>query len=328
MFGPNLIPALLTFAAVLFATIAIAFGLEGLSEWRRARKVRSRLDPLRRGEEKKASSGARSQLLAETQQEGSVLGALLTRLPHFRDIALKLEQADLQWTVSSYAALSLGFALAPGLGALMLSRSWVTAVFVAVMGFMTPRLYVALRRRRRLAAFEEGFPESIDLMTRAIRAGHPLSSGLQMVADEGPPTVAQEFRRVFEEHRFGLPFEDALMGLADRVELSDVRIFVTAVLVQRETGGNLAEILEKIAQTVRQRFQLRRQLRVYTAQGRLTGYVLAVMPFFMAGVMFLLNPDYIRVLGEELLGRALVVVALVFQLVGFLWIRKIVDIEM
>ena len=129
-----------------------------------------------------------------------------------------------------------------------------------------------------MGQFEEMLPEAIDLLGRAIRAGHPLSAGLKMVADETTEPIASEFRRTFEEQRFGLPFEDALLAMADRVSLIDVRILTTAILIQREVGGNLAEVLDNLANVIRVRFTIRRQLRVYTAQGRFSGYVLAAAP--------------------------------------------------
>jgi tight adherence protein B len=150
---------------------------------------------------------------------------------------------------------------------------------------------------------------------------------MKMVADEAPEPNASEFRTVFEEQRFGLPFEDALIAMADRIDLVDVRIFVTAVLIQREVGGNLAEILDKIAQTVRARFTILRQLRVYTAQGRLSGYVLAALPIVMAIAIYFLDREYIMLLYTETMGRYLVIAAVIMQIIGYLWIRKIVDIE-
>jgi tight adherence protein B len=201
------------------------------------------------------------------------------------------------------------------------------ALIAAIVGGLLPLLYLKQRRRRRISMFEEQFPEGIDLMGRAIRAGHPLSAGIRMVSEETKDPIASEFRQIFEEQRFGLPFEEALLGLADRNELADVRIFVTALLVQREVGGNLAEILDKISQTIRARFTIRRQLRVYTAQGRLSGYVLGAMPIVVGLAIYGLNPDYIGLMFEESLGRFLLLAAVTMQVIGYLWIRHIVNIE-
>jgi tight adherence protein B len=322
-----MINAFLAFAAVLFAALTVALIIEGSTDWRRRRTVRRRLLAGDRAGAEQTSVG-RSDILAERHREGTALDVILARIPHFRDVALLLEQADLRMTVSAYLALALGLAAALGLAVNLGTGSTLLTVLAAVGGGAMPYFYVKLKKNSRLHAFEASFPEAIDLMTRAIRAGHPLSSGLQMVATDGPTAVAGEFQRVFEEHRFGLPFSDALMGLADRIEIPDVRIFVTAILVQRETGGNLAEILEKIASVLRARFVLRRQLRVYTAQGRLTGMVLMALPAILAFGMYALDPDYMSVLIEETIGLIMVGAAVILQVIGLFWIRQIINIDM
>jgi tight adherence protein B len=192
---------------------------------------------------------------------------------------------------------------------------------------MLPNFYVRRRRRRRLNAFEEMLPESIDLVGRALRAGHPLTAGFKMAADDGAEPVAGEFRRIFEEQRFGLPLQESLLGMADRVNLVDVRILVTAILIQREVGGNLAEILDNLAAVVRARFTIRRQLRVFTAQGRMTGYLLAALPLILFSILYMLNPGYMSILFTDPIGKILVGVAVGMQLVGLFWIRKIINIE-
>jgi tight adherence protein B len=188
-------------------------------------------------------------------------------------------------------------------------------------------MVIKRKAAKRIRLFEAQLPGAIDLIGRAIRAGHPLSAGLKMVADETTDPIAGEFRRVFEEQRFGLPFDDTLLGLADRVALVDVRILNTAILIQREVGGNLAEVLDNLAHTIRERFKLRRQLRVITAQGRISGYVLAVLPIALGVVIFLLNPSYMSTLFQAGIGRILVAGAIVLQVLGYFWIRKIVDID-
>jgi tight adherence protein B len=196
-----------------------------------------------------------------------------------------------------------------------------------MIGAALPTLYVRWKKNRRLGLFEELLPEAIDLVGRALRAGHPLSSGFKMAADDGPEPVASEFRRVFEEQRFGLPLQDSLLGMADRVNIVDTRILVTAILIQREVGGNLAEILDNLSTVIRARFTIRRQIRVYTAQGRMTGYLLALLPFMLFGLLYMINPEYMSVLFTDPIGKILVGVALMLQIAGFFWIRKIVNIE-
>jgi len=222
---------------------------------------------------------------------------------------------------------SIGLPIALGLATLAVTRFWPAALLAAVIGGAIPYAVVRRRRARRLYAFEEQLPDAIDLLGRAIRAGHPLSAGMKMVADETREPVSGEFRRTHEENRFGLPFEDALLAMADRVSLIDVRILTTAILIQREVGGNLAEVLDNLANIIRVRFTIRRQLRVYTAQGRFSGYVLGALPIVVGLAIYSLNPPYVRLLFTDPLGKLLVLTAVIFQIAGFLWIRKIVNIE-
>ena len=238
-----------------------------------------------------------------------------------------LEQAGMEWTIQSYLLLALGWGVGLGMAGLTVTGLWAFALPLAALGATFPYLWIRNKRKRRLGAFEAQLPEAIDLLGRAIRAGHPLSAGLDMVSRESPDPVATEFRRTFEEQRFGLPLEDSLLAMADRVTLVDVRILVTAILIQRNVGGNLAEILDNISYTIRERFKIRRQLRVYTAQGRMAGYVLAVLPVAVGFIIFLLNPEYMLTLFRDPAGRLSLAVAAVLQTTGYLWIRNIVNID-
>jgi tight adherence protein B len=178
-----------------------------------------------------------------------------------------------------------------------------------------------------MRAFEEAFPEALDLVSRALKASHAFATGMKMVADEMPDPVGTEFRKAFDEQNFGLPLKDALNNLAIRVGLLDVRFFVTAVLIQRETGGNLSEILENLAYVVRERFKILRQVRVYTAHGRMTGYVLLALPAALAVALKFINPEHMDLLFTERMGRLMLCGVVVMQTIGYLWIRKIVSIE-
>ena len=178
----------------------------------------------------------------------------------------------------------------------------VFAVLALVGGAIAPFAYVALMRSRRLRAFEKQFPEAIDLLGRAVRAGHSFTSGLEMIAGELAEPVATEFRTTFEEQNFGLPVRDALLNLTERVPLIDVQFFVTALLIQKETGGNLAEILDNLSHVVRERFRIYGEVRVKTAQGRLTAGILISVPPIMIMMMRVLNPSYIQVLFQDPIG--------------------------
>ena len=164
-----------------------------------------------------------------------------------------------------------------------------------------------IKRKRRLRVFEEQFPEGLDLISRALKAGHAFATGLKMVADEMPEPVGPEFRKTFDEQNFGLPMKDALENLTLRIPLLDVRFFATAVLIQRETGGNLSEILENLAHVVRERFKILRQVRVYTAHGRFTGYVLLALPAVLCIALSFINPDHMNLLFRHHMGQMLLI---------------------
>jgi tight adherence protein B len=164
-------------------------------------------------------------------------------------------------------------------------------------------------------------------MSRAIRAGHAFQTALGMVADELTAPVGPEFKQAFDEQNFGLPLRDALNELAGRIALLDVRFFVTAVLIQRDTGGNLAEILDNLAHVVRERFKIRRQVRVHTAHGRFTGYVLLALPAALAMALSVINPEHMQLLFREHMGQMMLLGAIVMQTIGFIWIRQVIKIE-
>jgi tight adherence protein B len=319
------IPAALVFVAVVSATLALALLWEVVRDWWRRREVARRVKPILAGQSRKNRD---VHDLVRGEGEASGMLELASRIvPGVRGVEALLEQARLDWSPGTFLILMGGVGLGAGLVALLLTGSLFWFAVWAGAGAFTPYFVAAQRRTRRFRQFEEEFPQAIDLLTRAIRAGHPLSSSLGMVGNEGPPEVSREFRRVFEEQRFGIPFEEALLGMVDRTDMMDVRIFAIAVMVQREVGGNLAEILDNLAHTIRRRFYLRRQLRVYTAQGRMTGYALAALPVAVGIGLFLLSPEYLATLFTELVGRLLVGTAFVFQVLGVVWIRTIINID-
>jgi len=207
------------------------------------------------------------------------------------------------------------------------TRNPLAAVAVGAVGALIPFGVVALKRRRRLRKFEENFPEAIDLLGRAVRAGHAFNTGIEMIGKELPEPVAGEFRIVFEEQNFGLPLKDALLNLAERVPLLDVRFFVIALLIQKETGGNLAEILDNLSRVIRERFRILGEVRIRTAQGRITAGILISLPPAMGLMLGFINPDYIGLLFTDPLGPYLLVGAGVMQIIGSALLWKIVNIE-
>lgn len=196
----------------------------------------------------------------------------------------------------------------------------ITAAFV-------PFWVVRFIRHRRMLKFEEQFPEGIDLLARALRAGHALTTGLAMVADELPEPVGPEFRLLFDQQNFGLPLPQALKNFADRIPTVDARFFVTAVLTQREAGGNLSEVLDNLSSIIRDRFKVKRQVRVISAHGRITGWILSALPTSLALFFVSVSPEKYRAFYTDPFGIKMIVVALVLQIIGVIIIRKIVQIE-
>jgi tight adherence protein B len=207
------------------------------------------------------------------------------------------------------------------------NASWVTALCAGMATPLVPYAYLTNAVRKRLKGFEELFPEALDLMARALRGGHTLTTALAMIADEIPDPVKAEFRAVYEQHNYGLPMPQVLRGLADRIPLMDVRFFVTAVITQRETGGNLAEVLDNLAAVTRDRFRVRRHIQVLTAQGRMTGWILGLFPVGLGVVLYLVNPTHMGVFVTDPLGFRLLETAAALQVAGFVMIRKIVQVE-
>lgn len=218
-----------------------------------------------------------------------------------------------------------------GLGAYLLASRIFLQIWVPLVCGLglagLPFAFVAWKRRRRLRQFEEHFPEALDLLGRAVRAGHAFTTGLEMIAKESAEPIGGEFRATFEEQNFGLPVRDALLNLTERIPIVDVRFFVTALLVQKETGGNLAEILDGLARVVRDRFRIYREVRTRTAQGRLTAAILVGLPIFMLFALTVLNPTYMKVLFDDPNGPTVLATAAIMQVIGSAMIWTIIRIE-
>jgi tight adherence protein B len=200
-------------------------------------------------------------------------------------------------------------------------------LLVGIFAAFIPFSVIAFKRRRRLRKFEEHFPEALDLLGRAVRAGHAFTTGLEMIGKESAEPVAGEFRAAFEEQNFGLPLRDALLNMTERIPLVDVRFFVTALLIQKETGGNLAEILDGLARVIRDRFRIYREVKTRTAQGRLTAAILISLPPLMMLMLQVINPHYVGVLFDDPLGPKVLAVAATMQLVGSAILWKIIHFE-
>jgi tight adherence protein B len=242
-------------------------------------------------------------------------------------MAKLIEQSGVSTTPSAIILYSIVSAVAVGLVTMLFVKFPFAWALAALFGFWCPTLFLKYKRSARLKKFEEQFPEALDLLSRAIRAGHAFQTAMGMCADELPAPVGVEFKKSFDQQNFGLPLKDALNELAVRVPILDVRFFVTAVSIQRETGGNLSEILDNLAHVVRERFKILRQVRVHTAHGRFTGWVLLSLPAALAFALTYLNPGHMDLLFKERMGQMMILGAIIMQTIGYIWIRKVIKIE-
>jgi tight adherence protein B len=268
-------------------------------------------------------------LLDRDESAGKIVMRVLHRFRYQERAQDLIEQAGLKWQPARLAHSCLGLFLIGFLAAWYLipaSYRGFAVVVGAICGVL-PILYLLRLRTKRLRKFEELFPDSLEFVSRSMRAGHAFSVSMEMIHREFQEPLAGEFRRTFEEQNLGLPMETALQKLARRVPSMDVHFFVSAVLLQRRTGGNLAEILDKLASLIRERFKLRGKIRAISAHGRMTGMALTSIPLAVALIMFYVNPDYVRFFVTDQTGQIMAVSAALLQVVGYLIIKKIVTIE-
>jgi len=244
-----------------------------------------------------------------------------------RPLEKLLERAGLSVTVGQLVLASALLAAVAAFLALRLTSMWPVAVGAAAAAAAMPVLAVRWLANRRIRKFEEQFPEAIDLIARGLRAGHALTTALGMVADEAPEPVRSEFRLLYDRQNFGMPLPDALKSFAERVTLLDARFFATSVLTQRESGGNLGEVLDNLSALIRERFRLKRHVRAVSAHGRMTGWVLGLLPPALAVIISVVSPGYMKPLFTDPIGKIVVVIALTMQAVGVLIMRRIIDVE-
>lgn len=289
------------------------------------RVVKNRLDELIKGDVKDLSEVA---FLRDDQLSRIPLfNRVLERLNITKNLSIVLRQTDLKLKLGELIILMFIFAALGFVISLRLTGIAVRIILPIVMFFL-PIVYVYLQRTKRLGAFIRVFPDAIDMMSSAIRAGHAFPRAMQLVAEEAPAPVGIEFRKTFEEYNLGVQLRDALLGMTQRVDSVDLRLFITAVLLQRETGGNLTEILEKIGYTIRERFKLMGQMRTYTAQGRMSALILGLLPIAFMLIISMLSPGYLDPLFTQKAGHLILALALFLQIVGFIIIRKIVRIKL
>ena len=318
--------AILAFFAASGAVLGLYFALQRLPGFMAGRQLEQRLKDL--SEFDAEAPGASTVVLNQAPASAlPMVDRLLGQTNAGSWLSSLTEQSGVAVTPGSVITMSVTGGAITGLLALLFVPRWEAVAALAVAGTSLPILWLKIKRGQRMRRFEEQFPEALDLLSRAIRAGHAFQTAMGMVADELPAPVGLEFKKSFEQQNYGLPLKEALNGLSERMPLMDVRFFVTAVAIQRETGGNLAEILDNLAHVVRERFKILRQVRVHTAHGRFTGYVLLGLPAALAVALMFISPDHMRTLFTVKMGQTMVMGAIVMQSIGFLWIRKVIKIE-
>jgi tight adherence protein B len=317
--NPMLFPILvggLVIAMIVLLFLAFRKSAEGAAS--------DRLDALVGRNIRKDSSA--DMLLKQALQEADKKSLLDRLTPEFFNLTKTFEQADCNIKPSALFGISLGLS---ALGAAMCI--WLVNVYVIPMGvvvfFSLPWMWLYYKRANRLKKFAAQLPDAMELVARALRAGHSLAAGMHVVAEEMPAPISKEFGRVYEEQNLGIPLEEALKGMCDRVPNLDLRFFVTSVAIQRQTGGDLAEILDRIGHVIRERFKILGQVKALTAEGRLSGIVLISMPIGLFLLMLWMKPDYIRLLWTDPMGVKMSIAAIILVLIGSYAIKKIVDIK-
>jgi tight adherence protein B len=300
---------LLMFVTATAGIVGVFMLLAGRTQFKREKTIEGRLSEMTGAGAQAGDDETGGSLLLKQASTGPLHNVEQMASQAFKGSNAErwLQQTGTGMSISVVILVTLMFGGLAGMAAFTYTHLWWAALLAFVAGLSIQPGILKMKRSSRLYKFEEHFPEALDLLSRAVRAGHAFSAGMKMVADELDEPVGPEFRKAFDEQNYGLPLKESLNNLAERIPILDVRFFSTAVLIQRETGGNLSEILDNLANVVRERFKIRRQVRVHTAHGRFTGYVLMALPAFLAIALFFINPSHMRLLFEEKIGQMMIV---------------------
>jgi tight adherence protein B len=315
-------------AAVVFAVtmaLAMSFFWFFVETPLARRKMMTRLSAIQ--EATVRDDGVTDVLRRELLSDVPFLNRILATMPGIPQLRLFLEQGAVQMQVGTFVLLLIALPVFTFTACLLMNVPFVGAIPASIGAGALPFVVIAVIRQRRFNKFEEQFPEAMDLLGRAVRAGHAFTTGFELIGKELPDPLGEEFRVAFQQQNLGLPLREALGNLTVRMPLPDVRIFVSALQIQRESGGNLAEVLDTMSYVVRERFKLRRQIRTYTAEGRLSSYMLTAIPFVAMAALQLFKPGYLTPLFTDPSGQMALVVAAVLQVIGYIVIRRIIDIK-
>jgi tight adherence protein B len=316
---------IIIYCAVFLGVAALVGGLAFVSSGDREAEVEERLSALTATKSGGKDGAARKELLATMQADTA--GTLERILSRYLNLRLLFEQANVSLSIPKFLAICAGLAgvglVLPSIAGFSLALAPVMAASLAFL----PVVWLLFKRKRRLKRFAAQLPEALELIARALRAGHSLAAGFNLVAQETSDPIGGEFRRTFEEQNLGKPLDEALTDMTKRIPNLDLKFFATAIILQRQTGGDLAEILDKIGYLVRERFKIWGQVQALTGEGRLSGVVLLALPPALFAVVYHMNPEYLMVLFTDPLGKKMLIGGIVTQLLGALMIRKIVNIR-
>ena len=317
-----LIFTLMVFVAIVLLATALIVPTAGTAA-QSSRRMRKRIALHLENQEPGVTSMLREQYL----NDFTPFESLVERLSVFESLSQSIEQSGTKISVAKLLLKCTVFSMIAFIPIVLLTGSLIVALVVAMVVFAIPIINIIRKRAARLVRFEEQLPEALDIMSRALEAGHPFTETLNLVAEEMQDPIAGEFGRVFSDLNFGLPLKASLQGVLTRVPSMSLHTLVTAVLIQSESGGALAEILAKVAEVIRGRFKLQRKIKSLSAEGRMSAWILAMIPFVLAAVLTVASPNYLPVLLQDEFGKKLVLIAFGLMIVGVFWIRKVIRIE-
>lgn len=318
-----LVPVILTFFGVFLIVSSLFFAFTTLKESPSfALKMR-----LRRLANEKNGSTMPENIRNEILKEIPPFEKILNNMNIFRVLDRKIDQAGLKLQPHSFILYMLTISIIPSIGVYFFLNKPLIAILTGLVIILIAAAILHFMIVRRENSLTEQLPDVLMTISRSLRAGHSLTSAIELVGDETPDPVGELFKTAYEQQKLGLRITDTLANMTDRIESLDLRFFITTVTINSEIGGNLSEILDKLADTIRQRLQIRRQIQVYTAQGRMSGYVLAALPVAMFFAFTIMNPKYERLLLDEKLGNYMLIAAVVMQVIGYLVIKKIIKIR-
>ena len=311
------------FILCLFVSELFAYAIRIIQHPDRA-EIRKRLR-----ESVTVESESESQVITKNNVFSDIpfLNQILTALPGVDRLDFLMGQANVKYTVSFFGLSTIGLGLASYLFFFILTKNSVFSLLLGLAFASLPLLSLRRKKKKRMAKFEKQLPEGLGLIARALRAGHAFTSGIKLASEEFRDPLGPEFDEILNEINFGVSLPEALKNLAHRVDCPDVRFFVVSVILQRETGGNLAEIIENLANLIRERFKFRGKVRTLSAEGRLSAMILSILPFVFSGGLFLLGPEYVGVLFTDPIGRMMLLIGAFVMFIGLLVIRRIVKLE-